>query len=576
MEDPFVTDFSAIRIKGNSMLQYSKQALPLSLPPSATGTNRHILLGFIVVDGGVAAASNPQGRVPHTAKVILSFCMSRLGSDPSLLDVLVNAFAGTETTSQSSSPQSRGETPYFNTATPDLTSAFVYAKLSRQARPRSASLSPESLSIADDLARQHDWSDLNLQCDLAVNVRDYMAPRQCDLLATALEKVRAPVGSSFTNYWVRQAAWHRYDSLASVVACSTYSRSEDLIHCGDGRFSCQDRLLCPRCCYNFMVRRVGEELGGSFTADTGVYYIVMSLSRDPDETHRLQVNDIGEDVFHGLKHRAGEQPHIIVPGGACEYGVGFDGYDDLLQCRILWHFFMEAIREFTGNRRGRLFSGVAGGPELAVQLDQLRVLPHANYICWSSGISIDGLRELRRYVRTKMLDCRKIESGLYPSVACYRLRTADDLRRVINYIFKPIDLASAYGRAADLAGYVPAAMREINREVNLFLKNALDVFWGLRRVARYGRCHASHQDYIGEVSVYRLAQRESAAERRADGGRGKHRGSKIHPVDRWQMHYEDQFERPIWPRQSRFERRKAQFDQSQPPISVRARRKVQS
>jgi len=153
-------------------------------------------------------------------------------------------------------------------------------------------------------------------------------------------------------------------------------------------------------------------------------------------------------------------------------------------------------------------------------------------------------------------------------VACYRLRTADDLLRVISYIFKPIDLASAYTRAAELAGYAPAVMEGINSEVNVFLTNALDIFWQLRRVARFGRCHSSHHDYLGQDSAYRLAQREAAAARRA-AGLVKHSGSDIHPVARWQMHHLDVHERTQWPRQSRFERWKSQFDQSTPlPMSV--------
>ena len=366
-------------------------------------------------------------------------------------------------------------------------------------------------------------------------------------------KDHGPIGSSFTNYWAQQATWNGYNKLASIVACSSYARSEDLVHCGDGTFSCQDRLFCPRCCHNKLARRVDDEFGNSFGADSEVHYIVLSLSRDPDETNRLKVTDIGEDELHVLKHRVVSAQHGTVDG-ALDYGVGFDGFNELLQCRLLWYFMAEAIQEFTGGQRGSLFNGAFGGPELAVQFSPLRALPHANYLCWSPGFSIDGARELRRFIRTKMRDCRLIESGLYPSVACYRLRTADDLRRVVNYIFKPIDLAAAYVRAAELVDYVPGDMACLNLEVNKFLKNAGDVFWNVRRVARYGRCHASHHDYIGSVSAYRLAQREAAAERRAGGGDRAHRaGSDLDPVARWELHFDEQFERPVWPRASRYQ-----------------------
>ena len=408
----------------------------------------------------------------------------------------------------------------------------------------------ETLSIKTCIANQHDWSDPHLQHRLAT----YNGTSgKLELLATVLEKITAPIGSSFTNYWAQQATWNGYNKLASIVACSSYARSEDLVHCGDGTFSCQDRLFCPRCCHNKLARRVDDEFGNSFGADSEVHYIVLSLSRDPDETNRLKVTDIGEDELHVLKHRVVSAQHGTVDG-ALDYGVGFDGFNELLQCRLLWYFMAEAIQEFTGGQRGSLFNGAFGGPELAVQFSPLRALPHANYLCWSPGFSIDGARELRRFIRTKMRDCRLIESGLYPSVACYRLRTADDLRRVVNYIFKPIDLAAAYVRAAELVDYVPGDMACLNLEVNKFLKNAGDVFWNVRRVARYGRCHASHHDYIGSVSAYRLAQREAAAERRAGGGDRAHRaGSDLDPVARWELHFDEQFERPVWPRASRYQ-----------------------
>jgi hypothetical protein len=404
----------------------------------------------------------------------------------------------------------------------------------------------ETLSIKTCIANQHDWSDPHLQHRLAT----YNGTSgKLELLATVLEKITAPIGSSFTNYWAQQATWNGYNKLASIVACSSYARSEDLVHCGDGTFSCQDRLFCPRCCHNKLARRVDDEFGNSFGADSEVHYIVLSLSRDPDETHRLKVTDIGEDEFHELKHRAVSAQHGL--DGALEYGVGFGGYDDLLQCRLLWSFMVEAIQTFTGGQRGSLFSGVVGGPELAVQFEPLRVLPHTNYLCWSPGFSVDGARSLRAFVRRKMRDCRQIEAGLYPSVACYRLRTAEDLGRVIRYIFKPIDLAAAYTRAAELVDYVPTGMERLNQDVNKFLKNAQDVFWNVRRVSRHGRCHAQHHDYIGEVSAYRLAQREAAAGRRAGGGRRA--GSDLHPVARWELHFDEQQERPQWPRESRYQ-----------------------
>jgi hypothetical protein len=306
-----------------------------------------------------------------------------------------------------------------------------------------------------------------------------------------------------------------------------------------------------------LARRVQDEFGNSFGADGEVYYIVFSLSRDPDEKHRLKFKDISDDEFHALRFRGDSSPY----GNPASFGVEFNEPHDLLQCRLLWQFMTEAIREFTGNKRRRLFSGVVGGPELAVQFQPLRVLPHANYLCWSPGFSVDGARELRKFIRTKMRDCRQLETGLYPSVACFRLRAADDLRRVVNYIFKPIDLASAYTRVAELVNFTPADLECLNRDVNSFLKNVSDVFWRLNRVSRYGRCSASHRSYIGEVTAYRKAQREAAAERRAADGRVKPAGSNRDPITRWELHYMDKIEHPPGPRISRFQRWRSRNEQ---------------
>jgi hypothetical protein len=406
----------------------------------------------------------------------------------------------------------------------------------------------DSPTLQRCLASRQDWSDLHHQLHLANYTR---ASELQELLATIQQKVTAPVGSSFSNYWRKQAVWIGYDRAASVIACSDYLRRDDFIRCGYSTFSCQDRL-CPRCCFNKLARRVLDEFGNSFGADGAVYYIVLSLSRDRDDKHRLKFKDIGDDEFHGLKHRGASAPFTgVVNAGA--YGVEFAAFEDMLQCRLLWQFMTEAIREFTGNKRGSLFSGVVGGPELAVQFQPLRVLPHANYLCWSPVFSVAGARELRSFIRTKMLNCRQLETGLYPSVACYRLRAADDLRRVVNYIFKPIDLASAYTRAAELVNYAPADLECLNRDVNSFLKNILDVYWKLNRVSRYGRCSASHRSYIGEVSAYRQAEREAAAERRAAGGRVKRAGSNRDSITRWELYYMDKTEHPSWPHPSRFQ-----------------------
>lgn len=401
------------------------------------------------------------------------------------------------------------------------------------------------------------WSDLEQQLRRANCCR---SPQQRQLLEVADQKIKLPARSSYSTNWAKQAAWNKYDALASIVTCADYSRAEDLIHCDYASFKCHDRLLCPLCCHNYLARPVLEEFGDKLGADTEVFYIVLSLSSNPDETQRLKFKDIGMDEFQNLTSRGASETCVDQ-----EYGIEFQTGDDQRDCRILWNFFNEAICEFTGSKRGSMFSGSVGGPELAVRFQPLRVLPHANYICWSSGFSVDGARRLRKFIRKKMRDCRCLNTKLFPAVACYRLAAKDDLRKVINYIFKRIDLATAYINAAERSDHMPAAMDSLNHETRQFLNNSLSIFWRLRRLSRYGRCCANHREYFGHVSDYRLAQRERNSERRMlRGSRDPGMKSKGGDVDRWERRYLEQLDHPPRPQHSRFSYWKQRHER--PPI----------
>jgi hypothetical protein len=228
------------------------------------------------------------------------------------------------------------------------------------------------------------------------------------------------------------------------------------------------------------------------------------------------------------------------------FGLPFEFNDDLRDCRILWNFFMEAIRAYTGDKHGCLFNAAVGGPELAVRLNPLRVLPHANYIAWSPGFSIDHARQLRRYVRQKMRDCRPLQTKLFPCIACYRIRSSDDLRRIANYIFKPIDIATAYKNGVTSTNQTPQELSALNSQVKLFLKSVVDVFSNFSRIRRYGRCNANHSQYFGQISPRRLAQRQRMASRKTfeHNERKRSRKSKMHDVERWELHQLDQLNHP--------------------------------
>src|SRR5208283_629847 len=120
---------------------------------------------------------------------------------------------------------------------------------------------------------------------------------------------------------------NNYDATAGIICCSKYSRAEDFAHCGERSFNCGDTHLCPRCSYRRLARPLLDEFGNAFTADNEVWYIVLSLSSDPDETHRLIFRDLDGGDLQNLKHR-----NLAPSIGPDDYGVGFANHEDVMIC----------------------------------------------------------------------------------------------------------------------------------------------------------------------------------------------------------------------------------------------------
>lgn len=66
-------------------------------------------------------------------------------------------------------------------------------------------------------------------------------------------------------------------------------------------------------------------------------------------------------------------------------------------------------------------------------------------------------------MREFLRGCRRLDHRVYPKVAVYRLPEQTDLRKVIDYIFKPIGIAVPYKVTADYLEYQPAGMRALNQ-----------------------------------------------------------------------------------------------------------------
>jgi len=133
--------------------------------------------------------------------------------------------------------------------------------------------------------------------------------------------------------------------------------------------------------------------------------------------------------------------------------------------------------------------------------------------------------------------------GIYPAIACYRLRGSEDLRRVINYCCKPIGLAQAYVDASETLGFDPAKLAGLNRDVDHFFDFLPRLFRQMPRIRRFGRCCGVHHDYFGHVTDWRREQRERNAERRrmlgeldgaVPGGKCERQFDKLSGFERWE------------------------------------------
>ncbi len=355
-----------------------------------------------------------------------------------------------------------------------------------------------------DCQRDH---ALRCDLDLQLNHSECRSPERRVLLAKIYRKVNYELDSGRPGYWNNQRRWKNYDQTATIIALSTYERRQAFCNCGFYGYSCGDRLLCPRDCFNLLAKPALREFRRAFHADNECYYVVTGLSREADEKKRLIFKDLTKSEMDQIKvSGCAEQD------GLDNYGIPFKGPTLELECQAYWRIFHDVIHEFTGH--GKLFSGAFGGPELAVRFLPLAVLPHANYIVWSPDLCGDDVRRLRRALRNKLRGCRKIKLGLYPKVSVYRIQSKADFQAVIRYIFKPIDVGFAYAVAANAVGNDRQALARLNFQTDCFLEDLPTAFYGVHRMTRFGFCSASSSDYVGAVSAERQERREKDAQRR--------------------------------------------------------------
>ncbi len=350
---------------------------------------------------------------------------------------------------------------------------------------------------------------LKCDLDLQLNHIDCWGAVGRARLERIYRKVNYDQKSGEAGYWKNQRDWKEYDRTATLIALSGDHRADAFCDCGFHGYSCGDRYLCLRCCFNLLAEPALIEFGNSFTADQECYFIVMSLSGERDETKRLIFKDLTKSEMQQIK-LAGQ----LEQGSPQNYGIPFSEPLDAVVVQTYFQIYRQVISNFTGRGRGKLFSGAFGGPELAVRFLPLAALPHANYVAWSPGISSDDVRRLRRALRDKLRGSRRLKSRLYPKLTVYRIQARDDYRAVIRYIFKPIDFGIAYHLAAQSADCDPADLRELNSQVDYFLQNLRFAMSDVRRMNRYGFCSPASKPYVGHVSLDRKLRRKKDAARR--------------------------------------------------------------
>src|SRR5205823_4692159 len=169
----------------------------------------------------------------------------------------------------------------------------------------------------------------------------------------------------------RQKAYINYDQTASIIALSGYENQENFCQCGFHGYSCGDRVLCTRCCYNLLAEPAIEEFGGAFDKRNEVYFIVLSFSGEPDERKRLIFKDFTKSEMQQIKAQG-----CFEQGKLANYGTPFSDPEHVLDARIYWDVLARSIHEFTERRKP--LAGAFGGPELSVRFHPLGVLPHAN------------------------------------------------------------------------------------------------------------------------------------------------------------------------------------------------------
>lgn len=348
-----------------------------------------------------------------------------------------------------------------------------------------------------------DWSSFELQLRHAQCCHD---AETATLLRGLHGKLLDRSGGPYARTWPAPENWYNYDVAATAVACSDmpYAKKFDYLRCGfeinGHRFYCKQPWLCPRCAY-LQARKVSAKFAESFGQDLQVFGLTLSLSHDPNEGNRLIFRGLKDDDSRNIQHTL-----LAKADGASSYGIPVRSLDDAPIFTHLIGLFEKAVNDLTKRGPRQRITGGVRGREFGVRFTPtLHVLPHVHFTIWSPAFDADDALALLRRVRELMRNSRalnyeRLGVRIYPSVACCRLGTREDLKKALRYSLKPILYPKAYINYAESVHHDPAKLQVLNQQANLLLRLVPIAFKGLPRYISFGACHRNSK------GVFRVAR----------------------------------------------------------------------
>lgn len=173
--------------------------------------------------------------------------------------------------------------------------------------------------------------------------------------------------------------------------------------------------------------------------------------------------------------------------------VGFDtaGRDS---CQVHWNAIQHSLN---GLMKSKTISGGLASEELAVRsFVPTSVLPHTHAVLKCESFDKDVVEQAVELVQGYQEN--GIGTTLTPNIQATVIDDEDAFQNQIAYLFKPIDLKTAYDSAwIRLAQENRTQASRLNSDVSEFLTGHLELTRGRIMIRRFGNMHAISREFIG-------------------------------------------------------------------------------